>query len=310
MRLTKRPSKLAGTVSGILVAAVSANAEGNDGNELSAITQAALGVMRARMTDMDVASTIRKKATLAVIAVGLMGSVRVSKTYAFPWSTDMYQGAAVQPLEIAPRVMPPGTLPVNGIHYNVHYGQPAGMPTTAAILPMKLELMTVRQQNPLQPTSENLAHGKVLFETVCAPCHGQFGKGDGSVVHLLAHKPANLLTGVSTNLPDGYVFGYIRNGGIWMPSYDDAMSATERWQIVLYMRDLEKKYGETTAKGAGSQPTPTAPVNLGAGPYQPNEMVSGRNPEQPGRSGLAVEPELFQPGLGESGTAASLGTPQ
>jgi mono/diheme cytochrome c family protein len=239
----------------------------------------------------------------AVCALGGTGS----EVQAFPWSTDMYQGAAVQPLEIAPRVMPSGTLPVNGIHYNVHYGQPEGMPTTAAILPMKLELMTVREQNPLQPTSENLAHGRVLFETVCAPCHGRFGKGDGSVVHLLAHKPANLLTGVSTNLPDGYVFGYIRNGGIWMPAYDDAMSATERWQIVLYMRDLEKKYGETATKGALPQPSTKPETNP---PYQPGEMVSGAHPEEQGRSGLAAEPGLFQPGLGESGTDASLAAPQ
>jgi mono/diheme cytochrome c family protein len=224
----------------------------------------------------------------------------------------MYQGAAVQPLEIAPRVMPDGTLPVAGIHYNIHYGQPDGMPTTAAILPMKLELMTVRLQNPLQPTSENLAHGKALFETVCAPCHGQFGRGDGSVVHLLAHKPANLLTGVSTNLPDGYVYGYIRNGGIWMPSYDDAMSSTERWQIVLYMRNLEKKFGESSTKRAGqsAQQAQAATPSSEYPQYQPNEIVSGRNPEQPGRSGLAREPELFQPGLGESGTSASLGAPQ
>jgi mono/diheme cytochrome c family protein len=207
----------------------------------------------------------------------------------------MFRGAAVQPLEIAPRVMPNGTLPINGIHYNVHYGQPAGMPTTAAILPMKLELMTVREQNPLQPTPENLAHGRALFETVCAPCHGEFGKGNGSVVHLLQHKPADLLTGVSTNLPDGYVFGYIRNGGIWMPSYDDAMSSTERWQIVLYMRDLEKKYGEAAAK-AGNQASARE---------QPS---SNAVPE--GLLGLEAEPRLFQPGLGESGTAASLGAPQ
>jgi mono/diheme cytochrome c family protein len=237
-----------------------------------------------------------------------------TRAYGFPWSTDMYQGAAVQPLEIAPRVMPNGTLPVPGIHYNIHYGQPQGMPTTAAILPMKLELMTVRERNPLQPTSENLAHGRVLFETVCAPCHGIIGKGDGSVVHLLAHKPANLLTGVSTNLPDGYVFGYIRNGGIWMPSYDDAMSATERWQIVLYVRDLEKKYGETATTGtAGQSGASQGQSNLGEGQYpqyEPGTIVSGRNPEQPGRSGLVAEPGLFQPGLDESGTPASLGAPQ
>jgi mono/diheme cytochrome c family protein len=263
-------------------------------------------------TDMNEVLTVRAKAILAAIAIGIAVAGGSSDTYAFPWSTDMYQGAAVQPLEIAPRVMPDGTLPVNGIHYNVHYGQPDGMPSTAAILPMKLELMTVREQNPLQPTSENLAHGKALFETVCAPCHGRIGKGDGGVVHLLAHKPANLLTGVSTNLPDGYVFGYIRNGGIWMPSYDDAMSTTERWQIVLYMRDLEKKYGET-AKAAGAQPTTTTPPKPVTGQYpqyQPSEVVSARNPEQQGRSGLAAEPGLFQPGLDESGTAASLGAPQ
>ena len=262
--------------------------------------------------DSSTVPTVCARQILAAIVLFFAVAGCASVTYAFPWSTDMFQGAAVQPFEIAPRVMPNGTLPVAGIHYNVHYGQPAGVPTTAAILPMKLELMTVREQNPLQPTSENLAHGRVLFETVCAPCHGQFGRGDGSVVHLLEHKPANLLTGVSTNLPDGYVFGYIRNGGIWMPSYDDAMSANERWQIVLYMRDLEKKYGET-AKGAGSQATGKAQANVGGGQYpqyQPNEMVSGRNPEQQGRTGLATEPELFQPGLGESGTAASLGAPQ
>jgi mono/diheme cytochrome c family protein len=264
--------------------------------------------MRKRKADLTQVMKLCAIQLRVAIAIGIALAGGASTTYGFPWSTDMYQGAAVQPLEIAPRVMPDGTLPVAGIHYNVHYGQPQGMPTTAAILPMKLELMTVREQNPLQPTSENLAHGKVLFETVCAPCHGQIGKGNGSVVHLLAHKPANLLTGVSTNLPDGYVFGYIRNGGIWMPSYDDAMSTTERWQIVLYMRDLEKKYGETATKAAGGQtvnPGVTAALQ-----NQPSEMVSGRNPEEQGRTGLTVEPGLFQPGLGESGTPASLGATQ
>ncbi len=254
--------------------------------------------MRKSSTYMDI-STVCARGIVASIAIAIAMASWGSKAYAFPWSTDMYQGAAVQPLEIAPRVMPDGTLPIAGIHYNVHYGQPAGMPTVAAILPMKLELMTVREQNPLQPTSENLAHGKALFETVCAPCHGKLGKGDGSVVHLLAHKPANLLTGVSINLPDGYVFGYIRNGGIWMPSYDDAMSTTERWQIVLYMRNLEKKYGETATK-AGTQPTAEA---------QPGPETA-QHPEQPEHLGLAAEPGLFQPGLSESGTAASLGAPQ
>jgi S-disulfanyl-L-cysteine oxidoreductase SoxD len=174
---------------------------------------------------------------------------------AFPWSTDMFKGASVQPLEVAPRVMPDGTLPVDGINYNIHYGQPPGMPDAQALQPMKLELMTVKMQNPLQPTPQVLAHGKELFQTDCAPCHGMTGKGDGTVVHLLQHKPANLMTGVSKNLPDGYIYGYIRNGGIWMPSYDDAMSSNERWEVVVYLRSLEKEYGETQAS-SGSSATP------------------------------------------------------
>lgn len=170
----------------------------------------------------------------------------------------MYQGAAVQPLEEAPRAMPDGTLPVDGLHYNAHYGQPEGMPDEQSIPPMKLELMTVRLHNPLQPTTQVLAHGKELFETTCSPCHGLNGKGDGSVVHLLQHKPANLMTGVSKNLPDGYIYGYIRNGGIWMPSYNDAMSSKERWEIVVYLRSLQKKYGEAEASSSGSAAAPSA----------------------------------------------------
>lgn len=192
----------------------------------------------------------------AMAALGMIGAAATA-AHAFPWSTDMFKGASVQPLEEAPRVMPDGTLPIDGIHYNAHYGQPAGMPDEQAIAPMKLELMTIRLHNPLQPTPENLAHGQHLFETDCAPCHGVKGKGDGTVVHLLQHKPANLMTGVSKNLPDGYIYGYIRNGGIWMPSYNDAMSSQERWQVVVYLRSLQKAYGEAEASAGASQPTPS-----------------------------------------------------
>ena len=214
--------------------------------------------MSLSLRRLRIRTRIAFSAVAGAVALAVTGAAPLP-AHAFPWSIDMFRGPSLQPLAVAPRAMPAGTLPTDGIHYNIHYGQPVGMPDEAAIPPMKLELMTVRLQNPLQPTPQVLAHGKELFETTCSPCHGLKGRGDGSVVHLLQHKPANLMTGVSKNLPDGYIFGYIRNGGIWMPSYDDAMSSKERWEVVVYLRSLEKKYGETEASSSGPAAAPSQP---------------------------------------------------
>jgi len=148
-----------------------------------------------------------------------------SAAWCFPWSIDMFRGPSIQPLEVAPRVMPEGTLPTD-----------TGSP------PQDLEQATVKAHNPLKPTAANIAHGKELFTNTCAPCHGASGHGDGPVAHLLhAHgfDPKNLVTGVAKNLPDGYLYGYIRDGGIHMPAYADAMNSDERWDVVMYVRQLE-----------------------------------------------------------------------
>ena len=195
----------------------------------------------------------------ALIATGGILSL-AGTANAFPWSIDMYRGPAIQPLEVAPRVMPDGVLPVDGVHYNLHYGQPNNLPGAddQGLPPMKLEAMTIKMHNPLQPTPDNLQRGANLFAANCSPCHGSLGRGDGTVVHLLAHKPADLLTGVSKNLPEGYIYGYIRNGGIWMPSYGDAMSSSERWQVVMYLRQLQEKYGGEEAAAPPAAPAPAA----------------------------------------------------
>lgn len=211
---------------------------------------------------------MRGRIAAAAFVTSAIFTASAPAAHAFPWSIDMFRGAAIQPLEVAPRVMPDGVLPADGIHYNNHPGQPDGLPGAGdqAMPPMKLEAMTVKLHNPLQPTPENLTHGEQLFLTNCSPCHGITGAGDGSVVHLLLHKPANLMTGVSKNLPDGYIYGYIRNGGIWMPSYNDAMTSSERWQVVVYLRNLQQNYqgaqasaATTTSNASGTSSSDAAP---------------------------------------------------
>lgn len=135
----------------------------------------------------------------------------------------MFRGPNIQAFAVAPRVVSPASMPVDT-------GEP----------PMTLEKMTVQLHNPLQATPENLAKGKVLFETNCLPCHGPAGTGNGPVVHLLRYPPTSLVRAASKGLPDGYIYGYIRNGGlIAMPAYGDSLSINERWQVVLYVRELQ-----------------------------------------------------------------------
>lgn len=157
-----------------------------------------------------------------MIAVGAF-ILAAPSAQAFPWSIDMFRGPEVQPLAAAPRVTPADTLPVHG-------GEP----------PMSREQAAATLHNPLTPTPTNLEHGKVLFMNNCAPCHGAGGAGNGSVAHLLSRPPTDLVSRPEGDQVDGYIYGTIRDGGIVMPAYDDAMSIDERWQVVMYLRALQR----------------------------------------------------------------------
>jgi mono/diheme cytochrome c family protein len=141
---------------------------------------------------------------------------------AFPWSHDMFRGAAVQPLAVPPRNLPSGTLPTHG-----------GAP------PMSREVADGTLHNPLAASPEHLTHGQFLFETNCMPCHGSGATGDGPVAFLMILPPPNLTVAQPAERTDGYLYATIRNGGVVMPSYADAMSAEERWEVVLYLRQLQ-----------------------------------------------------------------------
>lgn len=170
---------------------------------------------------------MRRRSALELIIVACGLAVMLCGTRqaaAFPWSTDMFRGPAVQPLAVPPRNMPSGTLPVRG-------GEP----------PMSREEAAAVLENPLSPTPERLKHGEALFQIYCMPCHGATGEGNGPVASQTILPPADLTSGQPEQRTDGYLYATIRNGSIVMPAYPDAMSSTERWELVWYLRQLQGK---------------------------------------------------------------------
>jgi cytochrome c553 len=174
--------------------------------------------------------------TIRVVGLTLAAAIAIAASpvpgICFPWSIDMYRGPEVQPYAEAPRVTPADTIPVHG-------GEP----------PMSLEQATIKMHNPLQPTPENLAKGKEQFTTYCAPCHGESGQGNGPVAHILAKPPKNLIAGTSKDLPDGYIYGAIRDGVLSMPSYAEEMPAEQRWQVVMYLRSMQSAAAKPKVAG-------------------------------------------------------------
>jgi len=100
------------------------------------------------------------------------------------------------------------------------------------------------QVNPIVPSSESIAAGQALFSASCAPCHGIEGKGDGPVGLTLNPRPADLrqhaIPGIHT---DAQLFEWITNGfpGSRMPAFRSALSDTDRWNLVNFIRTLAPK---------------------------------------------------------------------
>ena len=96
-------------------------------------------------------------------------------------------------------------------------------------------------KNPYSGNAEAIKQGKAIFESMCSVCHGEKGKGDGSGSVTLTPAPANFLAISVRNESDGAIFWKLTNGNPPMAAYKDLITETQRWQVVNYIRQLEKQ---------------------------------------------------------------------
>jgi len=96
--------------------------------------------------------------------------------------------------------------------------------------------------NPEKPTAALLAEAKQHYGWDCAMCHGDTGKGDGSLAvseHLTVPDFTNSAT--LAGLKDGQIYTIIRKGTGKMPPEEKARANDATvWNLVNYLRSMSK----------------------------------------------------------------------
>jgi mono/diheme cytochrome c family protein len=139
------------------------------------------------------------------------------------WSHDMFYSQRVMPGEMV-------------------FSMPAGSVTRSGELsyPVAAREAAAARKNPVAATPESVMKGGALFAIYCTPCHGTSGKGDGLVAAKFVPPPDLTNAELQKTRTDGYWQSYLSVGGAVMPSYGEALTPEERWDVVNYVRTLAK----------------------------------------------------------------------
>jgi mono/diheme cytochrome c family protein len=92
---------------------------------------------------------------------------------------------------------------------------------------------------PMAVTAELLQRGQVRYQTFCAPCHGQTGRGDGIIVQRGFKVPPSLHVERLRAARVGYFYDVITHGFGAMSDYASQVPVADRWAIVAYVRALQ-----------------------------------------------------------------------
>ena len=108
-------------------------------------------------------------------------------------------------------------------------------------------------RNPFPITAAGLAHGKELYTIYCGICHGEKGDGRGYLVRdedpakgivagVYPAAPANFMLDTFVHSNIGRFYHGIMYGRNVMGSYADKLSYKERWEVIHYIRSMQKQY--------------------------------------------------------------------
>jgi len=98
------------------------------------------------------------------------------------------------------------------------------------------------KKNPIRFTDASVDHGKKVFKTQCALCHGEKGDGKGDLAKEMKLTLPNFTQADSlSKRTDGELFAIVRIGKEPMPSEKGRMPEPQVWDLVNYLRALSGK---------------------------------------------------------------------
>lgn len=112
--------------------------------------------------------------------------------------------------------------------------------TVAPNIPTPPVPLTARfATNPVPDSPDAVAAGRGTYQTKCAICHGQRGRGDGPAALTMVPRPVDLTVHVPQHA-QGEVFYWIGEGigGTQMPAWKDELTETQRWELVRFLQAL------------------------------------------------------------------------
>ena len=137
-------------------------------------------------------------------------------------STFFFDGASMrQPV--------PGTVPIGGLKEDAAFFTGKGADGQfVATIPVTVD-EAVRER------------GRQRYGIYCQPCHDARGDGKGILFQRGNVPTASFHQDKILKYPDGQIFDVITNGQGLMPSYRWPIPPADRWAIVTYVRELERK---------------------------------------------------------------------
>ena len=137
-------------------------------------------------------------------------------------SNFFYNGSAM-------REPVPGTIPIDGLKEDAAFftGQTADGQFVATI--------------PVTVDDAVLERGHQRYTIYCQPCHDARGEGKGILFQRGNVPTASFHQENILKYPDGQIFDVITNGKGLMAGYRWPIPPADRWAIVAYVRELERK---------------------------------------------------------------------